>query len=61
MFYVNRVEEVGREVIEDFLWDWSSLPTSTPPKWTRGRSEAKPKRGEKVRKLNVSMLLISHT
>jgi len=47
VFYVNRVEGVGREVIEDFLWDWSSLPTSTPPKWTRGRSEAKPKREEK--------------
>jgi len=47
VFYVNRVEGLGREVIEDFLWDWSSLPTSTPPKWTRGRSEAKPKREEK--------------
>ena len=54
VFYVNRVEGVGREVIEDFLWDWSSLPTSTPPKWTRGRSEAKPKREEKVRKAKCS-------
>ena len=49
VFYVNRVEGLGREVIEDFLWDWSSLPTSTPPKWTRARSEAKPKEEEKVR------------
>jgi len=47
VFYVNRVEGLGREVIEDFLWDWSSLPTSTPPKWTRGRSEAKPKGEDK--------------
>ena len=57
VFYVNRVEGLGREVIEDFLWDWSSLPTSTPPKWTRGRSEAKPKGEDKVRKtkcLNAS-------
>jgi len=48
VFYVNRgVEGLGREVIEDFLWDWSSLPTSTPPKWTRGRSEPKPKKEDK--------------
>merc|ERR1712061_300758 len=47
VFYVNRVEGLGREVIEDFLWDWSSLPTSTPPKCTIARSEAKPKEEEK--------------
>jgi len=47
VFYVNRVEGLGREVIEDFLWDWSSLPTSTPPKWTRGTWESKPKKEEK--------------
>ena len=49
VFYVNRVEGLEREVIEDFLWDWSSLPTSTPPKWTRGTWESKPKKEEKVR------------
>jgi len=47
VFYVNRVEGLEREVIEDFLWDWSSLPTSTPPKWTRGTWESKPKKEEK--------------
>jgi len=47
VFYVNRVEGLGKEVIEDFLWDWSSLPTSTPPKWTRGTWESKPKKEEK--------------
>jgi len=47
VFYVNRVEGLGRDVIEDFLWDWSSLPTSTPPKWTRGTCESKSKKEEK--------------
>jgi len=45
-FYINRVEGPGPEAIEEFLWDWSSLPYATPPKWLPGR--LKPVKEEKA-------------
>jgi len=32
--YINRVEgPATEEAIKEFLWDWSSRPSNTPPKW----------------------------
>jgi len=43
--YINRLEGGEKEAIEEFLWDWSSRPSNTPPKWpqrSRGENTTEP-------------------
>jgi len=56
--FINRVEP---EVIEDFLWDWSSRPTSTPPCWWReARRKVVTKEDKAYSGRSVASLLLSN-
>jgi len=60
--FVNRLPGPGPEVISEFLWDWSSRPSNTPPKWpqsyrTRPVSPSRNKKPKYTGRAVASILL----
>lgn len=61
--FINRLGTSEVETIQDFLWDWSSLPSSTPPNWPltkRSTCVSKKDIKEKYSRTTVASLLLTN-